>query len=108
MNSFYELATHMIASNHMSATMSILVNQTIWDSIDPADQAIIRAAYDEIMSQCNEDVNGEAETFKQQLINEYGCDLYEYTDAEQAELVARFTDYWAENAKANDYEDLLQ
>ena len=106
-NSFYEIATHMLESNHMAATMSILINTKIWDKIADEDKAIIQADYDEIMSKCDEAVNGEAEGYKNQLMTEYGCDCYNYTEEEQAVLVERFQAYWDQAAAANNFADLL-
>ena len=106
-NSFYEIATHMLESNHMAATMSILINTKIWDKIADEDKAIIQADYDEVMSKCDEAVNGEAEGYKNQLMTEYGCDCYNYTEEEQEILVERFTAYWDQAAAANNFEDLL-
>ncbi len=107
-NSFYEVAKHMIESNHMAASMSIIINQEIWDSIGETDQQAMQELYGQIMSQCNDQISKEGDGFKNQLLNDYGCDLYAYTDAEQQELVSRFTDYWSKNASANGYEDLLE
>lgn len=106
-NSFYEIANYMLESNHMAATMSILVNTSVWDQLSAEDQAVIQEAYDEVMAKCDEAVNAEAEDYKDQLMTEYGCECYSYTEAEQEELVSRFTSYWDEAAKADNFEELL-
>ena len=92
----------------MAATMSIIINKDIWNSISAADQKTMTDLYSEIMTKCNDQINEEADGYKNKLLSDYGCDLYTYTDAEQKELVSRFTDYWDQNASANGYEDLLK
>lgn len=106
-NSFCELGTHLLESNHMAATMSVLVNASTWSKISNEDKAVMMDAYNEIMPKCDEAVFGEAEGFKQTLIDQYGCDVYYYTDEERAVLNERFQEYWDTAAKADNFEDLL-
>ena len=104
--SYYEVCKNILESNHMAATMTIVVDQKIWDSIPASDREIVMGVYDSVFSQCSEDVNANAINFKNQLIAE-GCDVYNYTADEQAILVERFTDYWNEAAASYGFEDLL-
>lgn len=106
-NSFCELGKHLLESNHMAATMSILVNSGSWNKISDSDKEVIMAAYNEIMPECDDAVFAEAEGFKQQLIDEYGCDVYYYTDAERETLNERFQAYWEKAAEADNFTDLL-
>lgn len=106
-NSFYEEANQLIESNHMAATMSILINKGVWEGISAEDQAILQETYDTVMRECDEAISAEGETFKNELLEEKGCKLYTYTDEEQAVLVERFEDYWSEAATASGFEDLL-
>jgi len=105
-NSYYEVATRIIESNHMAATMTIIMNQEIWDTIPAEDQAIVAEVYDRVFDQCSEDVYAASMGFKQKLLDA-GCTIYQYTAEEQAVLVERFQSYWDESASANGFEDLL-
>ena len=104
--SYYEVAKHIIESNHMAATMTIIMNQEFWDTIPAEDQAIVAAVYDRVFDQCSQDVYDASMGFKQQLVDA-GCTVYQYTAEEQATLVERFQTYWDEAAAANGFEDLL-
>ena len=106
-NSFCEIGKHLLESNHMAATMSVLVNSSAWDKISEEDQTIMMDAYNEIMPACDDEIYAEAEGFKQQLIDEYGCDVYYYTDEEREILNERFQDYWNTAAEADNFTDLL-
>ena len=107
-NSFCEIAKHLLESNHMAATMSVLVNSSTWDKISEEDKALMMDAYNEIMPACDDAVYAEAEGYKQQLIDEYGCDVYYYTDEEREILNERFQEYWTTAAEADNFTDLLE
>ena len=63
--------------------------------------------YNEYMWALNATIYGEAEGWKQKLIDEYDCDVYYYTDAEKAVILDRFQEYWRESASEHGFEDLL-
>ena len=107
-NSYYEEAKHMVETNHLVATMGMFFNTKVWESIPAEDQAIMLRINDEVFGECSDAIYGEAEGYKKQLMEEHGCTLYCYTDAEQAELLVRFEDFWKEYAAANNCTDLLE
>ena len=102
--SFYELAKYVLESNHMAASMSMIINQDVWYSIPEGDKKIMEDLYDELFMQCNEEVASAEQDFKQQLID-LGCTFSKFED--QDAIVSLFMDYWSEFAKKNDCEDLL-
>lgn len=107
LNSFYEEATHIVESNHMAASMSLIINEEVWNAISAEDQATMQEVYAEVFGAANDTQNELADGYKAQLVDELGCDVYNYTDAELEVIAERFNDYWSENAAANGYEDLL-
>lgn len=107
LNSFYEEASHLVESNHMAASMSLIFNEEVWGKIDAADQAVMTEIYAEVFGAANDTQNELAEGYKTKLTDELGCDVYYYTADELAVISERMTSYWNENAAANGYEELL-
>jgi tripartite ATP-independent transporter DctP family solute receptor len=103
--SFYELATYVLESNHMAASMSLIINKDTWNSIPESDRKIMEDLYAEIFAQCNEEVAAAEQGFKQQL-KDLGCTFSQFED--QDEIVNIFMNYWSKFAKKNNCEDLLQ
>ena len=103
--SFYELGKYILESNHMAASMSLIINKDVWNSISAGDQKIMNDLYAELFTKCNEEVAAAEQEFKQQLID-LGCAFSQFED--QDAIVELFMDYWTEFAKKNDCEDLLQ
>lgn len=108
LNSFFEEAKHLVETNHLVASMGIFFNTKVWNEIPAGDQEIMLNINDEVFTQCSDDVYTAAEGYKQQLINDHGCTFYSYTEQEQAEVLARFQDFWTEYAAAKNCTDLLQ
>lgn len=107
LNSFYEEATHMVESNHMAANMTMLFNQKVWAKISAEDQATMTEIYNKVFGEASRTTNELAEGFKQELLDK-GCTCYNYSADELNVITERFTDYWAENANANGYADILE
>ena len=103
--SFYELGKYILESNHMAASMSLVINEDVWSSLSSEEQMIMNNSYDKLFTQCNEEVALAEQEFKQQLID-LGCTITHFED--QDAIVNLFMDYWTEFAEKNDCEDLLQ
>ena len=104
--SYYEVCPWVVESNHMAASMAIVINQGTWAKISPEDQQIMLDCYNEIMPQVSEDVYNNAMTFKQVFIDK-GTTIYKFTPEEQTKLVEMFQSYWDKSATSLGYEDLL-
>ena len=105
LGSFYELGKYVLESNHMAASMSLIINKNSWYSISESDRKIMEDLYADLFSRCNEEVAAAEQKFKKQLI-ELGCTFSTFED--QDVIVSIFIDYWSKFAKKNKCEELLQ
>ncbi len=103
--SFYELGKYVLESNHMAASMSLIINKDIWESIPEEDQKIMEEAYNRLFSECNNEVAAAEQKYKKELI-EKGCTISRFKD--QDAIVNLFMDYWTEFAQKNGCEKLLE
>jgi len=91
---FYELQTHIIASNHMLTTHMWYVNADFYNSLTPEDRQIIRDAYQEAITASWAAIRvGEAEEIA--YIEEQGLVFHRPSDEFREDMRNAMADVWA-------------
>ena len=104
--SFYEEAKYILETNHMAATMSLVINKDVWKSLPVDTQNVMMKIYNELFMKCNEEVAAAEQKYKQKLIS-LGCTISNFNDKDQDAIVKSFMDYWKKFAKKTSCADLL-
>lgn len=104
--SWGEVAPYILESRHLASALPIAVNNKTWAKIPAADQELIIAELDKILTELSEaTLAKEDEVFE--TLKAQGVTFTEFGAEDRAALVEAFKGYWTEFATENNCQDLL-
>ena len=104
--SFGEVAPYILQSRHLASALPVAVNNKTWAKIPAADQELIIAELDKVLTELSEaTLAKEDEVFE--TLKSQGVTFTEFGAEDRAALVEAFKGYWTEFASENNCQDLL-